>query len=109
VKTVEIGIAFHEGRLFGWPNLILNLLACLSLIFIAVTGALMWWIRRPKGAIGVPEKFADYRLSLGVIAITIILCILLPIAGLSIATIFILDLLRKVIVALVRQRKENSE
>lgn len=105
VKTVEIGIAAHEGRLFGWPNMILNLIACLSLVLIVVTGVLMWWKRRPKGSIGIPAKFEGYKLSIGVIVITILLSILLPIAGLSIAAVFILDLLIKGIRKLIKRNK----
>ncbi len=105
VKTVEFGIAFHEGRLFGWPNMLVNLIACVSLVLITMTGVMMWWKRRPKDSIGVPQAMENYKLSLGVILITVILCILLPIAGISIAIIFLLDQVMKIGSLMFRKSK----
>lgn len=105
VKTVETGIALHEGRLFGWPNLILNATACLTLVFIAVSGIMMWWKRRPEKQFGVPAKFEGYRLSVGVIVLTLILSILMPLAGISIAVVFMLDQLIRLIRRLVVSRR----
>ena len=48
-KAMAAGIAFHEGDMGLW-NLILVNLVCLSLIFLSVSGIVMWWKRRPKGA-----------------------------------------------------------
>jgi len=40
----------------GLPNQLLMLFACLIVITLCVSGAVMWWQRRPKqpGAIGAP-------------------------------------------------------
>ena len=97
VKTVETGIALHEGRYFGWPNMILNSLACIALVFITLSGIVMWWLRRPEKQFGVPAKFEGYRLSVGVILLTIILGVLMPLAGISIALVYVLDQLIRLI------------
>jgi uncharacterized iron-regulated membrane protein len=104
VKTVELGIAVHEGRLFGWTNLILNLIACLALVFIVISGIIMWWVRRPKGTIGIPAKFEGYQLAVGVLLITVLLGILMPMAGISIAAVFVLDLLVRFVRRLIRRK-----
>jgi uncharacterized iron-regulated membrane protein len=66
---------------------------------------MMWWKRRPKDSIGVPQAMENYKLSLGVILITVILCILLPIAGISIAIIFLLDQVMKIASLMFRKSK----
>ena len=47
-KTMAAGIAFHMGSA-GWWNLILAFLACLMFLVLAITGALLWWKRKPSG------------------------------------------------------------
>lgn len=48
-KAMAAGIAFHEGDMGAW-NVALVTIFCLSVIFLAVSGVAMWWMRRPKGA-----------------------------------------------------------
>lgn len=48
-KAMAVGIAFHEGDMGLW-NLVLVTAFCLAIIFMAVSGVVMWWKRRPKGA-----------------------------------------------------------
>ncbi len=48
-KAMAAGIAFHEGDMGLW-NLVLVNVFCLSIIFLSVSGFVMWWKRRPKGA-----------------------------------------------------------
>ncbi|MFD0589694.1 PepSY-associated TM helix domain-containing protein [Paenibacillus sp. GCM10027627] len=96
-KMIETGIALHEGRQFGWPNMLLNLIVCLSLILIVVSGITMWWKRRQKGTFGVPKKFEGYRLSIGVIIITIGLGLLMPLVGYTMLAALAIDLLIKLV------------
>lgn len=60
-QAVAVGIAVHEGRLFGWPNQLLGLLSAMGLMLISVTGLLMWWRRRPHGTLGAPEVYVSPR------------------------------------------------
>ncbi|MGL4819244.1 MAG: PepSY-associated TM helix domain-containing protein, partial [Bacilli bacterium] len=55
-KIIETGIALHEGRLLGPVNLVVCFLLCIALVFITVSGAVMWWKRRPNGKSGIPRK-----------------------------------------------------
>ncbi len=47
-KFMAAGIAIHMGTL-GWWSVLANVLFCLSLIAICVSGYVMWWKRRPRG------------------------------------------------------------
>ncbi len=52
-KTVSQGIAVHEGRRFGIANMIWTTLFCVGVIFLCLSGPVMWWRRRPQGRPGV--------------------------------------------------------
>ena len=82
-----IGVQFHEGRLFGPANQIINLAAILILIALALTGPVMWWKRRPKGKLAPPVVPRDTRLSIGVLTIATALALILPLFALSVLLI----------------------
>lgn len=42
----------HVGSIGGWPTKVLATLACLLIMAMTVTGAVMWWARRPPGRSG---------------------------------------------------------
>ncbi len=56
-KAMAAGIAFHEGDMGLW-NLVLVTVFCLSIIFLSVSGFVMWWKRRPKVP---PDSWPDGR------------------------------------------------
>lgn len=49
-RLMAWGVAFHEGDLGLW-NLALNTCFCLSVIFLCGSGLVLWWKRRPAGAL----------------------------------------------------------
>ena len=92
-KAITLGIALHEGRLLGWPNQLLGLITCLGVILIAFSSYVMWRKRKPAGKLGAPGKPADKRATWGVLAIMIIFGLLMPLVGLSLLVVLVLDLL----------------
>ncbi len=54
-RVVAVGIAAHEGRLFGWPNQALGLLTAIGLDLMCVSGLILWWRRRDQGVLGAPK------------------------------------------------------
>nr|WP_157272797.1 PepSY domain-containing protein [Paenibacillus daejeonensis] len=92
-KAITLGIALHEGRLFGWPNQLLGLITCLGVILIAFSSYVMWKKRKPAGKLGAPGKPADARATWGVLAIMIVFGLLMPLVGLSLLVVLVLDLL----------------
>ncbi|MBY0599894.1 PepSY-associated TM helix domain-containing protein [Bacillus bingmayongensis] len=87
------GIPLHEGHLFGWPNKILCLLTTLSLLFLIYFGVKMWLARKPQGKLGAPPKQKDKKSIFAFILIMIILGISMPLFGLSVLIIFIVEFL----------------
>lgn len=47
-RAMAVGVARHEGDLGAW-NVALNTVFCLGILFLAISGAVMWWKRRPRG------------------------------------------------------------
>jgi uncharacterized iron-regulated membrane protein len=83
-RIVGIGVAAHEGQLFGAANQVLGLLAALGLVAICVSAVLMWWCRRPAGSLGIPApRIPDFRIRPPMLAILVALGIVLPVFGAS--------------------------
>lgn len=89
-KVSEWGIQIHMGRAFGWPNIILMLLGCIAAVFLSVSAVIMWWKRRPIGAIGVPPP-APPRTMRTVAILTLALAVLFPLTALSMLPLALFD------------------
>lgn len=93
-KFMAVSIALHMGTL-GWWSVAANVLFCLSVIFICISGWVMWWKRRPAHAVGLtppaqkikPLPFWAMVLPLLVVAV------IFPTAIIAIATVWLLDAL----------------
>jgi uncharacterized iron-regulated membrane protein len=90
-KTLEWGISVHTGQEFGLINQLVMLAACLAIILLCVSAAVMWWKRRPSGAIGVPPLPADTRSQKVVLMLLAIGGVVFPLVGVSMLCMFILD------------------
>lgn len=90
-KAMAVGIALHEGQL-GWWNIALNALFCIAIVLMAVSGVVMWWIRRPAGALAAPRYPRDFRIGVPVVLLALGLAIAFPLGGLAIALFALVDL-----------------
>ena len=91
-KAISYGIAFHEGRLFGLANQLLGLVACLGLILVALSSYVMWRKRKPEGKLGAPAKPKSNKITIGVLLIMLVCGAVMPLVGLSILVVLLLDL-----------------
>ncbi|MFV0302328.1 MAG: PepSY-associated TM helix domain-containing protein [Paracoccus sp. (in: a-proteobacteria)] len=91
-RAMAWGIAFHEGDLGLW-NLALNTGFCLGIVFLAISGLVMWWKRRPARAqrLAAPPRPQDLPFWKGAAALVALLSLLFPLAGLAILTALLLD------------------
>lgn len=89
-KAMAAGIALHQGNL-GWWNIALNLFFCAAIIFMAVSGVVLWWKRRPKGKVAAPLYPREYRAPWGVIVIALAVCIAFPLTGAAILLFALID------------------
>lgn len=90
-QATSIGISLHEGRLFGRSNQIINLIALIVLIWMGISGMILWLKRKPEGSLGAPKARRGIQPSraLGITVLT--LAIALPLAGLSMLCVWLLD------------------
>ncbi|WP_226663087.1 PepSY-associated TM helix domain-containing protein [Alteriqipengyuania lutimaris] len=88
-RAINVGIAWHEGALFGLANQIMGLIIALALIALSVLGVLMWLKRRPTGKLAAPPHGG--RLPRGLIVVVVVLAILLPLFGASLVAILLTE------------------
>jgi uncharacterized iron-regulated membrane protein len=92
-KTIEFGISIHQGQEFGRINQLFMLAACLAIILMAVSAVVMWWKRRPQGALGAPRYPEDYRIPRTVVVIACAFGVIFPLVGLTLVIALLIDLI----------------
>lgn len=93
-KTMAVGIPLHMG-LMGTLNAVANILICVALVAVAISGAVMWWKRRPNGAgrLAAPPVPVDVPLAKGVVLIALALSMAFPVLGLTLLVVLALDMI----------------
>lgn len=87
----EWGISVHMGQEWGLANQVVLLTACLAMITLCVSAAVMWWKRRPAGRLGVPQVPADWRIPRTLLLIAVALGIFFPLVGLSMLAMAVVE------------------
>ena len=100
-RTIGYGIAVHEGALFGLANQIAGTVTAMFLILLAVSGAVLWWRRRPIGLLGAPVPLSRPRFGPLLIGAILGLGLYLPMFGLSLLVMLLLErfVLRRIVSA----------
>ncbi|OJA41494.1 peptidase [Burkholderia ubonensis] len=90
-QAVSYGTSLHMGRYFGFANQIVCAALSLGLAAMAVTGAVMWWKRRPAGKLGAPARERDAPPMRAWIAGLVLLGIVFPLMGMTIVAVWLVD------------------
>ncbi|MBD8496917.1 PepSY domain-containing protein [Paenibacillus arenosi] len=90
-KAITVGIALHEGRLFGLANQLLGLITCLGVIGIVISSFVMWRKRKPQAKLGSPTPSKDKHRTRVVFVLMLVMGVLMPLVGISIIVVFVLD------------------
>jgi uncharacterized iron-regulated membrane protein len=80
-RVIGTAIAIHEGQHFGLFNQLLGLFTAVGLVTLVVSGVVMWWRRRPEGALGAPQPLGRLRFSFGLVAAMVAFGIYFPLLG----------------------------
>lgn len=93
-QGMAVGIALHEGDM-GPLNVAVSTIFCLSVIFISVSGVVMWWKRRPAGAVRLvaPPMPRDMPLWQGGVLVGLAVSLAFPMAGITLLGLLVLDTL----------------
>jgi uncharacterized iron-regulated membrane protein len=91
-KFMAVGVALHQGDLGLW-NALLNIVFCLAIVFLGVSGIVVWWLRRPHGAgrIGAPPAPRDAALWKTGALVMLAAAIAFPLAGAVLLGALLLD------------------
>ncbi|ELQ6226508.1 PepSY-associated TM helix domain-containing protein [Cronobacter turicensis] len=97
-KLTRWGVDFHMGILFGLPNQLLLIAFGIALCVAIALGYRLWWLRRPQGPLVSPAAtLSQGWLNLPVIwrvitiAIAALLGLALPVMGVSLAILVVMD------------------
>ena len=92
-KVVSQGIGLHEGRSLGRWSFWGSALMCLAVIFMCLSGPLMWWRRRPRGAaqLGAPRGRMPLRATPVLVVGLVALGLFLPLFGITLLAALLLD------------------
>lgn len=102
-RAIGIGIAAHEGQLFGWANQLLGLLTAVGLVVMSISGFVMWRKRAPSNVLGAPPRLASAQIGVGFMLFIGLAGLLLPVLGLSLIALGLLEWL--VLSRMARARK----
>ncbi|MBT3143933.1 PepSY domain-containing protein [Phaeobacter gallaeciensis] len=93
-KAMALGIPLHMGLMGLW-NFILNTVFCLSVIFVCVSGVVMWLKRRPSqaGRLAAPPLPAELPFWKGAVMIGLFTSMAFPLVGLTLLSVLAFDLL----------------
>lgn len=90
-QAVGIGIAAHEGALFGWFNQLLGVLTTIGLVLLSVSGVILWWRRREQGVLGAPKPALKPAHSWGLLILIVGLGICLPLFAASLVVVLLCE------------------
>lgn len=90
-QAIGIGLAAHEGALFGPLNQIVGLLTALGLVTVCISAFVLWRKRAPYGVLGAPPPIPDRKIGIG-IGVTIVgFGIFLPVLSVSVIIVAIIE------------------
>ncbi|MGF1651991.1 MAG: PepSY-associated TM helix domain-containing protein [Actinomycetales bacterium] len=91
-QVVSQAIALHEGRRFGAVTTVTTTAFCLGILFLCVSAPVMWWRRRPKqGGLAAPRGRMPVRSTPWLAVGLVVLGVALPLFGLSLLVVLLLD------------------
>ena len=90
-RVIANGIAWHEGRLFGWVNQLIGVVTALMLVTITASGLVLWRRRKPQGELGAPPAPAELVRPRRLLAAGTVLALLLPLFAASLLALWLID------------------
>ncbi|PKO27245.1 MAG: PepSY domain-containing protein [Betaproteobacteria bacterium HGW-Betaproteobacteria-9] len=91
-KFMAVGIALHQGDMGLWSAW-LNVVFCLAVLFLCVSGIVMWWKRRPvsAGRLMAPRAPVNAELWKTGALVMLAVALVFPLTGAVLLTVLLLD------------------
>ena len=90
-RVVGYGIAWHEGQLFGLVNQIIGTATAIALIFLSISGFIMWRKRKPVQLLGAPPTAERSHVPTGLKLLFGVFLVWLPLFTASLAALWLFD------------------
>ncbi|MEQ1908349.1 MAG: PepSY domain-containing protein [Vicinamibacterales bacterium] len=90
-RMVGVGVAAHEGQLFGLLNQFVGLFTATGLLTVCVSAIVLWWQRRPARVLGAPSPLERSRVPSVVFAMVTVLGLVFPMLGISLLAVLALE------------------
>jgi uncharacterized iron-regulated membrane protein len=90
-RVLGVGIAAHEGQLFGFMNQLLSLMTAMGLILLSISAVILWWRRRAVGVLGAPVPLGKPRWPVALVAAILALAAYLPAMLVSLIVVLALE------------------
>lgn len=90
-RAIGIGVAAHEGQLFGWFNQLLGLLTTTGLVLMCVSAFVLWRKRKPQGALGAPAALPNMTVGKVIALVVFVTALFLPLLAISLVVLFLLE------------------
>ncbi|OIQ27633.1 MAG: hypothetical protein BM562_14340 [Alphaproteobacteria bacterium MedPE-SWcel] len=93
-KAMAVGIPLHMGLVGLW-NFVLNVFFCLAVIFVCISGLVMWVKRRPSkaGRLAAPPMPADLPFWKGAVLVGLFTSLAFPLVGITLLAVLAVDVL----------------
>src|SRR5690606_3317665 len=90
-KIIGVGIAAHEGQLFGWTNQLLGVMTAIGLLTMSVSGLILWLRRKPRGVLAAPPPIRQYKNGYAIVGLVLVPALFLPLVALSLIAMWLLE------------------
>ena len=90
-RIVGVGIATHEGQLFGLANQLFGLSVAMGLNLLSISAVVLWWRRRHVGVLGAPVLTQKPRWTVPLVAVVLALAVYLPEMAYSLVFVLCLE------------------
>ncbi len=96
-KAFLLFYSIHTGSIFGMATQIAAVASCLAIIAMSVTGAWMWWRRRPKGRFGAPRKSRSEHVPRVAAVLIVLLGLVFPMVGITLVLMAVGQEIRSIV------------
>ncbi len=90
-RIMGVGIAAHEGQLFGLMNQLISLATAMGLVLLSMSATVLWWRRRSVGVLGAPLPTQRPKWTFALIAVIVALALYLPAMAVSLAAVILME------------------
>lgn len=91
-QIIAVGVAAHEGQLFGFPNQLIALFVVICYLISIISALKMWLGRKPANRLGAPPfPSQKYRYAPLLVILIAFFGVFLPTLGISLILVFLIE------------------